>query len=249
MRITRSKASGAVRWLGLGRGRRTLEGEVAIVSPHLDDAVLSLGAAISRAGRHGVQPVVLTVLAGDPRSDVPAGEWDAQAGFGTAGEAARERQREDAEACRLLGARPIWLPFSDHQYPRGGSEETVRAAVVEAVGSASVLLPGFPLMNDDHRWLRRVLDGAFEPGRTAVYVEQPYAALWTAAPGDGPSPEPDRVPPPVRWEPLGARISDQRRKLAACRAYRSQLPLLGRVLGAVFRYELRAGGESAAWTS
>jgi hypothetical protein len=115
------------------------------------------------------------------------------------------------------------------------------------VGAATVLLPGFPLMNPDHRWLRRVLDGAFEPERAGVYAEEPYAALYTEAPGDGPTPEPERVPPPAAWYRLRAGLRDQRRKLAACRAYRSQLPLIGADLGAIFRYEMRVGGESAAW--
>jgi hypothetical protein len=33
------------------------------------------------------------------------------------------------------------------------------------------------------------------------------------------------------------------------RAYESQLPLLGPVVAATFRYELRVGGETVAWGS
>jgi hypothetical protein len=120
--------------------------------------------------------------------------------------------------------------------------------VVEAVGDATVLLPGFPLTNPDHRWLRSVLDGAFAHERVGVYVEQPYAALLTSRPGEGSTPEPERVPAPAAWRRLQAGLVDQRRKLAACRAYRSQLPLLGPILGPIFRYEMRVGGEAAAWT-
>ena len=70
-----------------------LEGDVVVVSPHLDDAALSLGAAIARARRIGAaRVVVLTVFAGNPESDLPAGGWDSRAGFATEGEASRARR-------------------------------------------------------------------------------------------------------------------------------------------------------------
>jgi LmbE family N-acetylglucosaminyl deacetylase len=249
MGITREQATGIARWLGL-LGRRTrLDGEVVVISPHLDDAVFSLGAAVSSSGRRdGGRVTILTVLAGDPDSPTDAGDWDRKAGFRTAGEAARARREEDARACELVRARPVWLPFSDLQYERGGNDAEIRAAVVDAVGAASVLLPGFPLQNPDHRWLRRILDGAFARDRVGVYVEQPYAALWTDRPGEGSTPEPERVPPAAAWRRLRAGVLDQRRKLAACHAYSSQLPLLGPILGTIIRYEMRVGGEGAAWT-
>jgi LmbE family N-acetylglucosaminyl deacetylase len=242
MRLTKEKAAGVVRWLGLSGGRRQLEGDFTVVSPHLDDAVLSLGAAISAArGR----ATVLTVLAGDVDSQAPAGFWDRSAGFETAGEAARARRQEDARACAVLGAEPRWLPYSDDQYDRGGDDDEIRAAVQAAAADGAVLIPGFPLLHPDHRWLRQLLDGLFEPERTVVYAEQPYAALFSARPGD--RQEAPGVPPPERWGPLAAGVRNERRKLAACRAYKSQLPLLGSVLIPILRYELRFGGESAAW--
>jgi LmbE family N-acetylglucosaminyl deacetylase len=247
MQPTLEKAVGVARWLGLLGGRARLEGEVVVISPHLDDAIFSLGAAASRAARSGARITVLTVLAGDPRSSTAAGEWDRRAGFRTAGEASRVRREEDARACELIGARPLWLPFADEQYERGGSDEEIQAAVAAAAGTARVLLPGFPLTNDDHRWLSRVLDGVFESERVAVYAEQPYSALCSDRPGEGSSPEPDRMPPPASWRRLGATLADQRRKLAACRAYATQLPLLGPIVGPIFRYEMRVGGETAAW--
>jgi LmbE family N-acetylglucosaminyl deacetylase len=248
MRITREKATGVARWLGLLGGRSRLDSEVVVVSPHLDDAVFSLGAAVARSSRGGGRVTILTVLAGDPDSPTTAGDWDRKAGFRTAGEAARARRAEDARACELLRARPVWLPFSDLQYERGGDDAEIRTAVVDAVGAAPVLLPGFPLQNPDHRWLRRVLDGAFACDRVGVYAEQPYAALWTDRPGEGSTPEPERLPPAGAWRRLQAGLLDQRRKLAACRAYSSQLPLLGPILGTIIRYEMRVGGEAAAWT-
>ena len=213
------------------RTKAALQGDVVVVSPHLDDAALSLGAAISRATRTGARVTVLTVLAGDPDSNEPAGEWDRSSGFATAGEASRARRAEDAAACERLGARPMWLPYGDDQYERGGADDKIRAAVVEAAGTGLVLLPGFPLVHDDHRWVHDLLADAF-PGRAGFYAEQPYAAF-------------DGRPPPGPWARLCAGLGDQRRKLAACRAYASQLGPLGKIVWPVLRYELRAGGETA----
>lgn len=247
MQATLRKAAGVARWAGLLGRRDSLGRHVVVVSPHLDDGVFSLGAAIACATRKGADVTVLTVLAGDPSSTAPAGSWDAGAGFATAGEAAAARRLEDEQACELVRARPVWLPFSDEQYARGGSEEEIRAAVVEAVGDADVVLPGFPLLHKDHAWLRRVLDDAFPAERASLYTEQPYAAEWSEQPGvDGAGPR-EGVPPAAAWRRVGAAVPDQLRKIKACRAYRSQLPLIGDgVVKAILRYELRVGGEAIA---
>ena len=241
---TRERAAGVARWLGLNGGRRSLEGDVTVVSPHLDDAVLSLGAAIGSA-RGAV--TILTVLAGDADSDEPAGKWDRRAGFSTAGEASRARRAEDERACAALSATPWWLPYGDEQYERGGSDDQIRAAVVEAAGTDMVLIPGFPLLHHDHRWVRELLDGVFPAEQTVLYAEQPYAALSSERPGD--NEDVPGAPPPEHWHPLTASLADRRRKLAACRKYETQLRLLGPMFGPMLRYELRLGGESATWLS
>ena len=124
-----------------GRPRR-----IVVISPHLDDAILSLGAAIHGAARRGASVEVLTVFAGDVGSPCPAGDWDSASGFGTAGEAAAARRREDLSACRSIGAHPAWLSFGDEQYPRGGDALAVLAAISRQVAGAElVLVPGFPL--------------------------------------------------------------------------------------------------------
>jgi LmbE family N-acetylglucosaminyl deacetylase len=232
VQVTRAKAAGALHWLGLLGRRAQLEGDIVVVSAHLDDAVLSLGASISRAARCGAHLTILTVLAGDPHSTAPAGEWDRRSGFPTAAAAASARRAEDAAACAHLGASAVWLPYSDHQYERGGSDDEIRAAVVEAVGSSSVALPGFPLVHPDHRWVHGLLEPAFQVERRALYVEQPYAAMTGAD-------------PPVGWRRLRATLRDRRRKLAACRAYASQQEPLEKPLAPIFRYEIARGGEWA----
>jgi LmbE family N-acetylglucosaminyl deacetylase len=228
------RLAGARRWLGL-RSAQPLEGSVAVVSPHLDDGVLSLGAAIA-AARGDVR--VVTVLAGDPESVLPAGDWDERSGFRTAGEAADARRAEDRLACRDIGAEPVWLPFADHQYPRGGGDDEIWERLTEALGGAeTVLVPGYPLMHEDHVWLAALTRERGLPGRrVGRYVEQPYAAAWTPGP-DG-------------WTPLGAGARQRVAKLRACRRYSSQLPLLteqGATLIRITRYEAARGGECVSW--
>ena len=230
------RAAAACRWLGLPAAAR-LEGTVAVLSPHLDDGVFSLGAAISAAS--GTVSVV-TVLAGDPQSELPAGEWDARSGFRTAGAAARARRAEDELACGDVGATPVWLPFSDHQYPRGAGDDEIWERIEDALGDArSVLVPGFPLMHEDHAWLEALVRVRGLPGRrVGRYVEQPYAAAWTSGPAGG------------QWGALGASARRRLAKRRAWRRYASQLPLLAGEagFGRVLRYEVSRGGEWVQWS-
>jgi LmbE family N-acetylglucosaminyl deacetylase len=241
---------------------RGLEGDVVVVSPHLDDAAFSLGAAIAKATRSGVTVRVLTVFAGDPDLSGPPGWWDRKAGFESEGAAARARRQEDVEACRILGARPEWLPFRDASYEPSEDDDEIREAVREAVGVAdTVLVPGFPLHHVDHlRITRLLLDGRIPGARMGLYVEQPYAK-WIGRrrpwhrPCLLPSLEP-LVERPVAWTSIRAERRDRRAKYRASVAYVSQLPLFGRLkrqfLGRLLQrrialYEALRGGEMVAW--
>ena len=199
---------------------------IVVVSPHLDDGVLSLGASISSWSRAGAAVELLTVLACDPDSTAAAGGWDRRGGFATEGESARARREEDRRACSVLGATPVWLPFGSVDFERHGDEGDVRRAVLAAVdGASAVLLPGFPLSHPDHEWLVRTLATALDGHRTSFYAEQPYTrragtepdlAEWVADAFGR------RTFAPV---PTGPR--DRFAKWWAIRCYGSQLPLLG----------------------
>jgi hypothetical protein len=150
---------------------------VAILSPHLDDAVLSLGATIERASRLGTRVDVVTVFGNDPDSAAPSGAWDAVCGFRTEGEAGTLRREEDRHACALVGAHPVWLPFRDVEYERDLDEPRLWQAIADAVrGAETVLIPGFPLAAPDHLLTTRMLLSRPLPdARVGLYVEQPYA--------------------------------------------------------------------------
>ena len=126
----------------------------------------------------------------------------------------------------------MWLPFCDHQYERGGTDDEIRAAVESTVGSSLVLLPGFPLEHPDHRWLHGLLQQAFPGEQQGLYAEQPYAARSEESPG-------------AEWRSLGPASGDRRRKIAASRAYASQLGPLERPLTRILCYEIARGGEAA----
>lgn len=218
---------------------------LVVLSPHLDDAVLSVGALMHSLARRGLDVRVVTVLAGDSAATAPAGPWDAGCGFRTQGEAARIRRQEDERACRVLHARPVWLPYSDEQYNRGANDQTISGSVRSAVDGADVVLvPGFPLAQADHRWLATVAmdGGVVDRARVGFYVEQPYAV------GRGKPRLPDGLDPTngPHWSTVPMRPDDAVAKLRAVSAYRSQL--VGRHWRRrVAAYELRRGGETVAW--
>jgi LmbE family N-acetylglucosaminyl deacetylase len=82
-----------------------------IVSPHLDDAVLSCGTLLARCPGS----IVCTVFAGKPARPMRT-DWDTASGFGNAHEAMAARWQEDEEALAICGAQPIWMDFLDSQY-------------------------------------------------------------------------------------------------------------------------------------
>ena len=221
---------------------------IVVVSPHLDDGVLSLGAAIAAWSRAGARVELLTVFCCDPASEAPAGGWDRRGGFATEGASARARRVEDRRACAILGATPVWLAFGSVDYERHGDEADVRRAAVEAVGAADhVLLPGSPLSHPDHEWLVRTLvaDG-LDRGSVALYAEQPY----TRRAGAGPQAPPwlASAAGPSTFARVPARLRDRHAKWRAIRCYRSQLPLLG--MGRSLRrgpHRLALAPELVAW--
>ncbi len=118
-----------------------------VFSPHLDDAVLSLGNLI--AAHPG--SVVVTVLAGMPGDETVATEWDTACGFTNAGDSMRARWEEDAAAVAELSATSIHLDFLDRQYG-----EVDQAAVSLEIGRVIAEHPGhsaygpFGLIHADH---------------------------------------------------------------------------------------------------
>lgn len=236
------------------RGLNQLNGRVIVVSPHLDDAIMSLGATIAYAVEAGTKIEVLTVFTDIASSGAPASPWDRQCGFLTEGEAARARREEDRQACSIVGAEPRWLNFGSECYERRGSEDEIWSAVTSAVrGADTVLIPGFPLAHSDHAYLSKLLlRKGLNGERVALYVEQPYAFELKKVPGRStvaPALKPI-ITGSLAWTRMRTSRTYRRAKAQAMRSYRSQLFHLGlRNLGLqrMLWREAAQGGEAFAW--
>src|SRR3954469_18908439 len=97
---------------------------VVLVSPHLDDGVLSCGELL--AGHPGA--CLVTVFAGRPGPMALTG-WDRDCGFSAGDDVVGARRAEDRAACEVLGATAVWLDFLDAQY---GNAPPVDAPSVDA---------------------------------------------------------------------------------------------------------------------
>jgi len=233
-----------------------LSGHIVIVSPHSDDAVFSLGAAVAHATSAGAVIRVLTVLAGDPASTTPASDWDRRCGFATEGESVGARRLEDRAACGIIGADVDWLPYGYGDYGRRATDDNVWRAVTESCdGADTVLLPGFPLVHPDHVWLTELLLRQGLPSaRVGLYVEQPYAfnRRLRMRPALR-EPLAQMIPDGVEWRGIPVPAGKRVMKWRAVRAYRSQLRPLnlslerGCRLERMLLYEQRKGGEVIAW--
>jgi LmbE family N-acetylglucosaminyl deacetylase len=228
---------------------------MVVISPHLDDAVMSLGATIAQAVRSGTAVEVLTVFGYGPASNAPAGPWDTKSGYRTEAEACGSRRAEDDEACRILGATPRRLDFGAEPYERRGTPAEILAAVAAAVaGKGSILMPGYPLAHPDHAELSELLlGGKLDPhARVGLYAEQPYLFWERRRPVTAmraPALE-GLLPTPLTWtrQPVGR--PERRLKLEAVQSYRSQLRQLGLRRFGLHRmlwHESRQGGELIAW--
>jgi LmbE family N-acetylglucosaminyl deacetylase len=130
---------------------------VVIVSPHLDDAVLSCGAFMSvHAGVN-----VVTVFAGNPRAyPDPMRLWDVQSGFAPGDDVMEVRRGEDRAALGVLDAQPVHLDFVEHTYNPGDkpvAPEVLAGGVRETLRGLdpTLVLAPFGLANPDHDVVHR----------------------------------------------------------------------------------------------
>ena len=216
---------------------------VVVLSPHLDDAVLSAWSVLREPGA----VTVVNVFAGLPAPGAPR-RCDLLVRAGDSRTLVEARRAEDREALALAGRVPVNLDFLDEQYRSADPDPSeLEAAIGERVPRAAALhAPAGIRGHLDHEIVR---DLALGLGRRAgipvvLYADLPYAAHrgWPAwVTGD----EPDEwLDPEVEWElaleaadvergrltpralRLGPRAAEE--KLRALRSYRSQFSLLNR---------------------
>jgi LmbE family N-acetylglucosaminyl deacetylase len=152
-----------------------------ILSPHPDDAVLSLWHLLT-----GPQEIeVLTIFNGPGSADATLGWWDRVTRAGDALERARERAAEDREALGLAGRSPTDLGFVDGQYRNGDQpvQPLIDAIAAAAPEDALLLAPAALDLHRDHLATRAA---ALELGRhgrsVALYADVPHATIhgWPA---------------------------------------------------------------------
>lgn len=149
------------------------------ISPHLDDAVLSLGGRIANS-------TIATVFAGIP----PVWPWpapfDSASGFEHSHEAVVARRLEDHAAARRLACTVEHLEFLDGQYHMPAD----RRDDLDGLGAAldrlfhenrkgTIAVP-LGLAHPDHRFVAEVARGALVrwPRAFIVYADLPSARLW-----------------------------------------------------------------------
>ncbi|MDP9861260.1 MULTISPECIES: PIG-L deacetylase family protein [Streptosporangium] len=200
-----------------------------VVSPHFDDAALSVAGVLARDGGPAV---IVTALGGVPGGQVSA--WDRLCGFASAEETARERRAEDARACEILGADQVALAHPD--VPAAGLRlrELEDFLAAHVTPDTRVLVP-MGIGNADHEAVRdQALEALWRAGvqEPWVYADLPYAAAareWGTASADralAATPpvralaERHRIRPVLRIRLEGAEWTVKRR---AVLAYASQL--------------------------
>src|SRR4051794_35229184 len=98
-----------------------MDSRKVVVSPHLDDAVLSCWHVLQDG-----EATVVTVFAGVPEPGT-RGWWDRLTGSDDSAARMRERLREDDAALGLGGATPLRLDLLDEQYRSNGAAPGIAA--------------------------------------------------------------------------------------------------------------------------
>jgi LmbE family N-acetylglucosaminyl deacetylase len=152
-------------------------GSLLVISPHLDDAVLSCEALLKFA--RDVR--VLTIFGGDAPSGAPIAEWDLQCGFSAGMNVMEARRTEDAQALATLGAIPLWGEELQEGYrTEPANLDRITALIIDTIDATSPSHFLFPLglKHPDHLMVAAASGNAArarELTTSFVYAERPYA--------------------------------------------------------------------------
>lgn len=212
-------------WDGMVRDVRATASPTAppllVISPHLDDAVLSCGGAL--AAHPG--STVVTVQTAHVPALAGATTWDRSCGFRPGDDVMGRRQDEDRAALGLVGASPRWLGVVEGQYTAKPDVAGIRRALNELLATDRSPVVLFPLGigHADHALVSDVVVelAAGDPDRSWIaYDDLPYRELF---PGDVERRLAAIAERGVEIDSVELEVdSDRRRKLAAVRRYRSQ---------------------------
>jgi LmbE family N-acetylglucosaminyl deacetylase len=209
---------------------------IVILSPHPDDAVLSLWHVLTGPG----DVTVLTVFGGGPAHASGGGWWDRLTGASDPAVRAAEREAEDRAALALAGREPVSLGLPGAQY---GDAPALAPVIAQAAPAGTVLAPAGLDHHPSHVAVRDAALALGRDGREVVlYADVPHATAfgWPAW-VTGASPDP-YLSSEEMWEQAMAGTGLSLRGLAAdvhhldpeqlarkrdaVLAYRTQVPAL-----------------------
>lgn len=200
-----------------------------ILSPHYDDAVLSLGGLLVREGE---QSIVVSVFTGAPVTPLIR-PWDLMSGFKNSTEAITKRHAENEAALAFLGIPKeniINLAFLDQQYrhfiPLWQSDDVLLPELLAAVRAVLLQHPDARILGPsikqdiDHQLVKKILvtleqDSEFEHHNFFFYRDLPYATVAS------------RADLKAEDQIIELSESDMQRKLAGVGLYTSQIAPLG----------------------
>lgn len=208
---------------------------ITLLSPHLDDAVLSCWHLLGSAG----DIRVVNVFGGMPEPGVTLSWWDAMTGATDSAARMRERLEEDRMALAVAGREATTLDLPEALYRRNGTRPDLTSRLSDLLPPGSTVYApaalGFEHL--DHVLTRdAALALRAEASELRLYADLPHAhVLGPPVAGVDPAPWWDATLrnagiAPEDLERELHRLDDEafERKLAAVREYRSQLSLLER---------------------
>jgi LmbE family N-acetylglucosaminyl deacetylase len=219
-----------------------VDGPVVVLSPHLDDAVLSAWSVLRSTPSADLRVVV--VFAGIPPEGT-TGQFDPIFGATDSAGLVRQRRHEDVEALRSVDVAPAHLLHLDDQYRTKPVDSIdIEWSVDDVAPSASrLVVPAGIGRHPDHVAVRDLAIQMSAEGGVPLelYADLPYATnlgwpAWVTGEEADPHLVPDAawarvlrdVADLAELEPVVTRFDEAEReaKLAACRCYASQWPAL-----------------------
>jgi LmbE family N-acetylglucosaminyl deacetylase len=203
------------------------------LSPHLDDAAFSAGGTLASLVEAGWEVVVATVFTAsvpDPTGFALACQTDK--GLPPEADYMAIRRAEDARACAILGAQPVWLALREAPH-RGYHSAAALFAEPHAEDSAdrevaSAVGPLLDVLRPDLLLVPQAIGGHVDHVQVARAVQRVAAAVptlwWQDFPYLAREDTPHRpLAPLLAHLPETTLRSDDARKQAACAAYATQL--------------------------
>ncbi len=151
-----------------------------VLSPHLDDAALSIGGLIARLTEQGERVCVVTVMAGDPPASLPDTPIvrDLHQRWAAGSQPVAARRAEDEAALTSLGAQWHHLSVPDCVYRVSAEGEALYPSESSLFGQPNPLDPGFVLLDTLLGSLLADATTVFAPMGVGSHVDHQLVRDW-----------------------------------------------------------------------